>query len=99
MFRDGVMSRRKMLSLDQQAQIKGRLSAIGKQLKKYPYPKLAPELETENILSELRSIMDLNIVEHYGPISLFDRCNKWLHRAQPPPSNLACRALLSFSRL
>jgi hypothetical protein len=76
------MTKRKMLSSDQQAQIRDRLTNISKRLRKWPYPILAPEQEIGDIVSELEGIMRLNMDEHYGPITLFDRAVKWQRRAQ-----------------
>ena len=76
------MTTRKMLSSDQQAKIKARLTDISKRLRKWPYPIVAPEREIGDILSELDRILRLNMDEHYGPVTLFDRVVKWLNRAE-----------------
>jgi hypothetical protein len=76
------MTKRKMLSSDQQAKIRARLTDISKRLRKWPYPIVAPKHEIADIISELEGIMRLNMVEHYGPVTLFDRAVKWQRRAQ-----------------
>jgi hypothetical protein len=76
------MTKRKMLSSDQQAKIKARLTDISKRLRKWPNPIVAPEQEIGDILSELDGILRLNMDEPYGPVTLFDRVVKWQRRAQ-----------------
>jgi hypothetical protein len=45
----------------------------------WPRPDHAHELEA--IISELEGIIRLNMVEHYGPVTLFDRAVNWQRRA------------------
>ena len=73
---------RKMLSSDQQAKIKATLTDLSRRLRKWPYPIVAPEQEIEDIISQLEGILRLNMVEHYGPVTLFDRAVKWQVRAR-----------------
>jgi hypothetical protein len=73
---------KRMLSQSQQALIKDRLKDISKRLRKWPYPIMAPEREIADIVSELEGIIRLNMDEHFGPITLFDRAIKWQRNAQ-----------------
>jgi hypothetical protein len=77
-----MSTKRKMLSPDQQAQIRKRIAEASKLIRKYPYPVVPPVGEIDSVTTELHDIMRLNIDQHFGPIKLFDRCNKWLTRAQ-----------------
>jgi hypothetical protein len=76
------MTKRKMLSPNQQAEIKAKLTDIGKRLRKWSYPAKAPNHEIGAILAELDAIINLNMVEGYGPVTLFDRAATLERRAQ-----------------
>jgi hypothetical protein len=74
--------KRKMLSPEQQAQIRSRIIEASKLIRNYPYPVIYPVGEIDSVVTELNETMRLNIDQHFGPIALFDRCLKWLRRAR-----------------
>jgi hypothetical protein len=71
-----------MLSGDQQAQIRSRITELSKLIRKYPYPVAPPAGEIDSVVAELNGVMRLNIDQHFGPLKLFDRCLKWLRQAE-----------------
>jgi hypothetical protein len=73
------MTKRKMLSPNRQAEIKAKLTDIGKKLRDWSYPA---KHEIGAILAELDAIINLNMMEGYGPVTLFDRAATLERRAQ-----------------
>jgi hypothetical protein len=65
-----------MLAPDQRIQIRERIDALAKRIRKPNGADMAA------VVTELEGIMQLNIGQHCGPLALFDRCAKWLMRAR-----------------
>jgi hypothetical protein len=76
------MNKRKMLSPDERAKIAERLTDISSVLRRFPYPMMAPQSTIDGLVAELESIMRLNMDQHYGPVTFFDRVRKRQRLAQ-----------------
>ena len=77
------MSKRIILSAEDQAGISQQIPDHSRQLRKWPYPRRPKLPDIDLIVADLERIVSLNKRgEQYIPVAMLDRAIKWLGRAE-----------------